>query len=95
MKILPSLLVATSLLTACSPSEYFFGSDVDEQTVPSKTYPLYLTTMTHMEGGWLDDKDEDLFLMHVDQLHYGMDLAEEYDAILTIATAPSPRRTWY
>lgn len=86
MKILPSLLLATLLLSACSPA--------DEQTIvtetpepeTTQTYPLYLTTMTHMEGGWMDDKDEDLFLRHVDQLYYGMDLAEEYDAILTIET---------
>lgn len=84
MKALHSLLLTSLLLTACSPSEYFFGSDVDNQTATTEAYPLYLTTMTHMEGGWLDDKDEDLFLRHVDQLHYGMDLAEEYDAILTI-----------
>lgn len=84
MKILPSLLLASSLLTACSP--------VDNKTIESQipepetteSHPLYLTTMTHMEGGWMDDKDEGLFLKHVDELRYGMDLAEEYDAILTI-----------
>jgi hypothetical protein len=46
--------------------------------------PLYLTTMTHMEGAWEDDRNESLFLRHVEQLRYGMDLAEEYGAILTI-----------
>ncbi len=86
MKALHSLLLTSLLLSACSP--------VNDQTIETETpepeatesYPLYLTTMTHMEGGWMDDKDEDLFLRHVDQLHYGMDLAEEYDAILTIET---------
>jgi hypothetical protein len=43
-----------------------------------------MTTMTHMEGNWNDDKDEGIFLQHVEQLRYGMDLAEEYGALLTI-----------
>jgi hypothetical protein len=46
--------------------------------------PLYLATMTHMEGNWNDDKVEKLFLQHVEQLRYGMDLAAEYGALLTI-----------
>ncbi|MBA4379511.1 MAG: hypothetical protein C0393_02295 [Anaerolinea sp.] len=46
--------------------------------------PLYMTTMTHMEGAWNDDRDEGIFLRHVEELRYGMDLAEEYGAILTI-----------
>ncbi len=46
--------------------------------------PLYMTTMTHMEGGWNDDRDQGIFLRHIDQLNYGMDLADEYGAILTI-----------
>ena len=47
-------------------------------------YPLYMTTMTHMEIGHNDDEREDSFWNHVDQLRYGMDMADEYDAILTI-----------
>jgi len=46
--------------------------------------PLYMTTMTHMEGGFTDDKDQGVFLKHVDELRYGMDLADEYGAKLTI-----------
>jgi hypothetical protein len=46
--------------------------------------PLYLATMTHMEGNWNDDKVEKLFLQHVEELRYGMDLAAEYGARLTI-----------
>ncbi len=46
--------------------------------------PLYVATMTHMEGNWNDDKVEKLFLQHVEQLRYGMDLAAEYGALLTI-----------
>ena len=46
--------------------------------------PIYLTTMTHLEGSWIDDRDEDLFLEHVGQLRYGMDLFEEYGAKMTV-----------
>ncbi|MDP2624721.1 MAG: hypothetical protein Q8P27_00880, partial [Candidatus Peregrinibacteria bacterium] len=46
--------------------------------------PLYITTMTHMEGNFNDDVVEAVFWKHVEELEYGMDLAEEYGAILTI-----------
>ncbi|OGO20634.1 MAG: hypothetical protein A2Z14_06080 [Chloroflexi bacterium RBG_16_48_8] len=46
--------------------------------------PLFMTTMTHMEGNWNDDQNEGIFLRHVEELRYGMDLAEEYGALLTI-----------
>ena len=40
--------------------------------------------MTHMEGGHKDDENQDLFMLHVEQLRYGMDLADAYGAKLTI-----------
>jgi hypothetical protein len=40
--------------------------------------------MTHMEQGFTDDRDRAEFNLHVEQLRFGMDLADEYDAILTI-----------
>jgi hypothetical protein len=43
-----------------------------------------MTTMTHMEGNFTDDKNQTVFLLHVRELHYGLDLAQEYGAILTI-----------
>jgi hypothetical protein len=46
--------------------------------------PLFMTTMTHMEGNFNDDKKQDVFLLHVKELRYAMDLAQEYGAILTI-----------
>jgi hypothetical protein len=46
--------------------------------------PLYMTTMTHMEVNFTDDRDQGIFMRHVEELRYGMDLAEEYGAILTI-----------
>ncbi|MBM3151241.1 MAG: hypothetical protein FJZ96_03400 [Chloroflexi bacterium] len=51
---------------------------------PDGDAPLFLTTMTHMEGNWDDDTQELVFLNHVEKLRYGMTLAEEYDAILTV-----------
>jgi hypothetical protein len=50
--------------------------------------PFYVTTMTHMEEGkgWTDDKDEDLFKRHVEQLSWAMDLFDEYGAKMTVET---------
>ncbi len=31
--------------------------------------PLYLTIMTHLEGDFKDDRNEDIFRLHVEQLH--------------------------
>jgi hypothetical protein len=45
---------------------------------------LYMTTMTHMEQGFTDDKEQGVFLNHVEELRYGMDLADAYEAKLTI-----------
>ncbi len=56
--------------------------DLPEETV--QEYPLYMTTMTHMEIGHNDDENENMFWRHVEELRYGMDMADEYDAILTI-----------
>ena len=47
---------------------------------------LYLTVMTHMEQSFFDDRDEELFLEHVEQLRYAMSLADEVGAILSIET---------
>jgi len=46
--------------------------------------PFYFTTMTHMEGNYNDDINENMFWSHVDQLRYAMDMADEYEATLTI-----------
>jgi len=46
--------------------------------------PLYLTTMTHMEASFQDDRNEDVFRIHVEQLRYGLNLANEYGAKLTV-----------
>jgi len=46
--------------------------------------PLYMTTMTHMEHGFDDDENQAVFEQHIQQLTYGMDLADAYGARLTI-----------
>jgi hypothetical protein len=43
-----------------------------------------MTTMTHMEHGFDDDINRNVFLLHIEQLTYGMDLADEYGAVLTV-----------
>jgi hypothetical protein len=91
-----SAILLILILTACSltsidkpPRPTLLDSEVSpvaSEPVPAQMgdAPLYFTTMTHMEGNWNDDKNENLFLQHVEQLRYGMDLAEEYGALLTI-----------
>jgi len=56
----------------------------EPQNTVEESKPMFMTTMTHMEGGHMDDKNEFVFNTHVEQLTYAMDLADEYDAILTI-----------
>jgi len=43
-----------------------------------------MTTMTHMEHGFDDDENQAVFEQHIQQLTYGMDLADAYGARLTI-----------
>lgn len=86
-KALSCLLLTALALTSCSGRPTTPRTDNTTQTTQetsSKTYPLYFATMTHMEGEFKDDTDEDLFNRHVSMLRYGMDLADAEDAILTI-----------
>ncbi len=46
--------------------------------------PIYFATMTHMEGSWTDDRVEELFDRHVEQLRHALELAESYNAKITI-----------
>lgn len=55
--------------------------DDQEQSIEPQ---LYLTVMTHMEHSFLDDKNENIFLEHVEALRYAMDLADEVGAVLSI-----------
>lgn len=61
-------------------------SDDHTSTTPA---PFYVTTMTHMEGNFRDDVDRDLFLRHVDQMRWAMDLFDEYGAKLTFESEQS------
>ena len=54
------------------------------KSVSGGAAPLYLTTMTHMESNFTDDRDQAVFLRHVELLRYGISLAKEYGAKLTI-----------
>ena len=83
------LLLTALLLTSCGgkptgPRTDSSTTGNKPQTLSKGEYPLYFATMTHMEGEFNDDTDEDLFNKHVDMLRYAMDLAEAEDGILTI-----------
>lgn len=83
---LVSLILLGSLLSACSTA-------TEPQTLPSQTVnevaPFYITSMTHMEGNFIDDKNETVFLKHVDQMRYAMNLFDEYGAKLTFESEQS------
>lgn len=51
--------------------------------------PFYFTTMTHMEGNFKDDVDENLFDRHVAQIRYAIALFDEYGVKLTIESGRS------
>lgn len=51
--------------------------------------PLYLTTMTHLENDWNIDTNEIFFKKTVEEIRYGMDLAERYKAIFTFESGES------
>jgi len=70
-----------------SPDETVKEPDV---TANEDTYlPLYISTMTHMEGAFKDDQVEKLFQKHVNDLRWAMDLFDEYGAKLTIESGQS------
>lgn len=56
---------------------------------PKTGAPIYLTTMTHMEKSFEDDTSEVAFENHVAELRFGMDLADEYGAKLTVESEQS------
>jgi len=53
---------------------------------PRTNAPFVITTMTHMEDEFTDDKEEKVFTKHVADLRWAMDLFDEYGAKLTIET---------
>lgn len=65
---------------------------IDSPTTPStptKAYPITLTTMTHMEGNFTDDKNELVFNKHVADIRWAMELFDEYGAKLTFESEQS------
>lgn len=68
---------------------------VTEETVTrevvneAESMPIYISTMTHMEGAFKDDQLEKIFLKHVEDLRWAMDLFDEYGAKLTIESEQS------
>lgn len=85
------------LLTACQSQNSTGLNTVNYEpevidnnlTIDFDTYPIYFTTMTHMEGNFKDDKDEDLFLKHVEQIRWAINLFDEYGVKLTIESEQS------
>lgn len=65
------------------------GEPLASPAASSEKAGLYITTMTHMEGNFADDTVEALFLRHVDQIRWAMDLFDEYGAKLTIESEQS------
>lgn len=61
----------------------------DTTSTAKKTYPLTLTTMTHMEGDFDDDTIKPLFNKHIAEMRWAMDLFDEYGAKLTFESEQS------
>lgn len=61
----------------------------DPQSRTGDVAPFYFTTMTHMEGVFRDDQNENLFNKHVNDITWAMNLFDEYGAKLTIETETS------
>lgn len=58
-------------------------------STPKTNAPFVITTMTHMEGDFTDDKEEKVFKKHVADMEWAMDLFDEYGAKLTFETGKS------
>lgn len=51
----------------------------------TRTWPIFITTMTHLEGSWdATATNEAAFAKQASLVRHGMDLAEEYGALLTM-----------
>ena len=96
--------ISLALLVIAAIAASVFFLTPDEAAAPKSASepgisdaPFYVTTMTHMESNFKDDKDEDLFDRHVGQIRWAMDLFDEYGAKLTIESEASFARahgTW-
>ena len=77
-------------MTGCGQGAPDRTVDEPDTTVDeADTMPLYISTMTHMEGDFKDDQLEKIFIKHVEDLRWAMDLFDEYGAKLTIESGQS------
>ena len=86
MKKALSIVLALIVIALIATATYFFSTtqSTQEQQTPA---PFYLSTMTHMEGGWtMAATDEAFFNSQATKLRHIMDLAEEHGVILTFET---------
>lgn len=67
-----------------------FSSSREPKVEPTlEEIPIYISTMTHMEGIFKDDVSEKVFDGHVEDIRFAMDLFDEYGAKLTIESEQS------
>lgn len=62
------------------------SSDVtpEDDKTSVRVWPIYIATMTHLEGTWTEAATNKAYFSKVaNQMRYGMDVADEYGAILT------------
>lgn len=83
-----TILIVTLLLTGGSDQQDT-APTVAENDVVEGDAKLYVTTMTHMEGRFTDDRDQEVFLDHVSDLRSAMDLFDEYGVKLTVESEKS------
>ena len=59
---------------------------VDSPPTPAKVAPIFITTMTHLEGGWnyKGDQGKTKFEKDIEKIELGMDTFEKFGALLTI-----------
>lgn len=77
------------LLAGCESQSVTEETVTREVVSEAETIPIYISTMTHMEGNFKDDQVEKIFLKHVEDLRWAMDLFDEYGAKLTIESEQS------
>ena len=78
---LSSLAIALGLSLSPCPGS---AEKVELHGVSGEGHPIYLTSMTHMEGGANDHESLSAFLTNVHLLEDAMDLADRWGAVLTV-----------
>lgn len=83
-KTFVGFIVLILLLASCSG-----GSEISSESDSSMETPLFMTTMTHLEGIVPHEENEQVFLKYVEQMRWAMDMADEYGAKLTFESESS------